>query len=107
MIAAGIAAVPWVLRFQDIHHWIYLSLVLLVVACPCALVISTPVAMACGLSSAAKMGLIIKGGNHLEALAKIKAVAFDKTGTLTEGNFRVVDMQLVEQKIDIYQMLYW
>ncbi|XP_008808279.1 cadmium/zinc-transporting ATPase HMA2-like [Phoenix dactylifera] len=107
LIAAGIAVVPWALSFQDIRHWIYLSLVLLVVACPCALVISTPVAKVCGLSAAAKMGLIIKGGNHLEALAKIKALAFDKTGTLTEGSFKVVDMQLVEQKIDINQLLYW
>ncbi|XP_010919016.1 cadmium/zinc-transporting ATPase HMA2 [Elaeis guineensis] len=107
LIAAGIAVVPWVLSFQDVHHWIYLSLVLLVVACPCALVISTPVAKVCGLSAAAKMGLIIKGGNHLEALAKIKAIAFDKTGTLTEGAFEVVDMQLVEQKIDINHMFYW
>ncbi|KAG1354716.1 cadmium/zinc-transporting ATPase HMA2 [Cocos nucifera] len=85
----------------------YYTPVLLVIACPCALVISTPVAKVCGLSAAAKMGLIIKGGNHLEALAKIKAIAFDKTGTLTEGAFKVVDMQLVGQKIDINQMFYW
>lgn len=84
-----------------------MSLILVVVACPCALVISTPVAKVCGLSAAAKMGLIIKGGSHLEALAKVKAMAFDKTGTLTEGAFQVVELQNVYPQEDIYHLLYW
>ncbi|WOK98956.1 cadmium/zinc-transporting ATPase HMA2-like [Canna indica] len=107
MVAAGTAIVPWMLGVQPLHQWIYLALVLLVIACPCALVISTPVAKACGLSAAAKIGLIFKGGNYLEALAKIKAVAFDKTGTLTEGVFEVVKLHCMDPNTDIKQFLHW
>lgn len=72
--------------------WFYRSLVLLVIACPCALVISTPVTIVAALAGAAKQGVLVKGGTHLETPAHLKAIAMDKTGTLTEGRPQVVEI---------------
>ena len=88
--AAAIVAfiVPWILG-EPMIFWVQKALNFLVVSCPCALVISVPLAYYAGLGMSAKKGLLLKGGNHLETLAKTKAVACDKTGTLTKGVFEV------------------
>ena len=80
---------------QELKQWSIRALVILVLACPCALVMSTPIAVVCSITAAARKGALIKGGVHLETLAKLKVLAFDKTGTLTEGKFQVVDIECV------------
>lgn len=107
LISAGLAGIPAALRVHDLSHWFHLSLVVLVSACPCALILSTPVATFCALSKAAVSGLLIKGGEYLEILAKIRIMAFDKTGTITRGEFVVKDFLSLRDDVSSDTLLYW
>ncbi|KAI4376819.1 hypothetical protein MLD38_014535 [Melastoma candidum] len=107
VLSIGIAVIPAALHARNPHHWFDLALVVLVSACPCALVLSTPVATFCALSNAAKSGLLIKGGDYLEILAKIKNLAFDKTGTVTRGEFSVEEFQSLDENVSTETLLYW
>jgi Cd2+/Zn2+-exporting ATPase len=90
-LAVLLALIPPFLSGGSMEDWFYRALVLLVIACPCALVISTPVTLVSAITRAARDGMLIKGGRQIEVLGKLKAIAFDKTGTLTEGKPRVTD----------------
>jgi len=91
-VALLVILVPPLLLGGDWSTWIYRGLSILLIACPCALVISVPAAMASGLSAGARRGLLVKGGGALETIGAAVTVAFDKTGTLTAGKPRVVDV---------------
>ena len=95
-VAILIAVVPPTLFDADAGEWFYRALVLLVIGCPCALVISTPVSIVASLAAAAKAGVLVKGGTFIEAPAKLRAVALDKTGTLTAGIPQVVEVKPLE-----------
>jgi len=98
-LAALVAVIPPLFFGQTFFGesgWLYRGLTLLVVACPCALVISTPVSIISAISNAARTGVLFKGGVHIETLAKINAIAFDKTGTLTNGRPSVVTIRSIQ-----------
>ncbi|NLS05599.1 cadmium-translocating P-type ATPase [Rhizobium sp. P32RR-XVIII] len=92
VVAALVAILPPLLAGGAWDEWVYKGLAILLIGCPCALVISTPAAIAASLSAGARRGLLMKGGAVLETLGKVTAVALDKTGTLTEGKPRVTDI---------------
>ena len=94
-LAVLIAIVPSVLGFTDWSDSVYRALIFLVISCPCALVISVPMAFFAGIGAAASRGILYKGGNSFSPVSKVKTVAFDKTGTLTSGEFSVVGVNAI------------
>ncbi|NTF45551.1 heavy metal translocating P-type ATPase [Rhizobium rhizogenes] len=92
VVGALVAVIPPLFLGAPWGEWVYKGLAILLIGCPCALVISTPAAIAASLSSGARRGLLLKGGAVLENIGKVTAVAFDKTGTLTEGKPKVTDI---------------
>ncbi|HAT1844387.1 heavy metal translocating P-type ATPase [Legionella pneumophila] len=105
LIAVLIALIPPLVLGYPFYDWLYKALTLLVIACPCALVISTPVTVVSGLAAAAKHGLLIKGGSYLETGYRLKLIALDKTGTLTEGKPIVTDFIVYDKSQTKQQLL--
>lgn len=93
IVAALLAVVPpFVISGAEFADWLYRALVFLVISCPCALVVSIPLGFFGGIGSASRAGVLVKGGNYLEALGDVTTIVFDKTGTLTEGVFQVTGL---------------
>ena len=105
MMAVLVALLPPLLAGAPFQPWLYKALVLLVIACPCALVISTPVTIVSGLASAARHGILIKGGVYLEQGRRLRALAVDKTGTLTFGKPRLTDVVSLQAGADQQALL--
>lgn len=99
VLAILVATVPPLAFSAQFYPWFYKALVLLVIACPCALVISTPVTVVSGLTAAARRGMLIKGGTYLEGGRLLKIIALDKTGTLTKGRPAVTDVVLLSTSL--------
>jgi Zn2+/Cd2+-exporting ATPase len=92
LLAAMVATVPVVIFGLPLDTWVYRALVLLIISCPCAFLLSTPVAMVSGITSSTKNGVLIKGSRYVEEMQKINVMVFDKTGTLTKGELEVTDI---------------
>jgi Cd2+/Zn2+-exporting ATPase len=103
--AICMCTVPWTFGSEVGRQWTYNGLVLIVVACPCALIISTPVTYVAGLAATAQRGILIKGGAHLEALGMVKKIAFDKTGTLTMGQFALLHLNTFSNEFSREEIL--
>ena len=100
-LSVSVALLPPLLFHGLWEEWFYRALVLLVIACPCALLISTPVSIVSSLTNAARNGFLVKGGRHLEELAAMQALAIDKTGTLTEGRYAISEIMCLDSLSNI------
>jgi Cd2+/Zn2+-exporting ATPase len=98
VLATGVALLPPLLLGAPLSEWLYRGLVFLVLGCPCALVISTPVTLLCALTALARQGVVVKGAVVLEQAARLRAFAFDKTGTLTYGSQRIETVQSLDKQ---------
>ena len=103
-LALAVAIIPSLIT-GEWHRWIYTALTFLVISCPCALVLSVPLAFFSGIGNASKHGILLKGGRVIEALANVKAVALDKTGTITSGEFKVHNVETVGSHVSSDQLL--
>lgn len=103
-LALAVAIIPSLIT-GEWHKWIYTALTFLVISCPCALVLSVPLAFFSGIGNASKHGILLKGGRVIEALANVKAVALDKTGTITSGEFKVHSVETVGSHVSSSQLL--
>lgn len=104
LLAAALAVLPPLLiTGESFADWVYRALTFLVISCPCALVISVPLSFFGGIGAASRQGILVKGGNYLQALSEAEIVVFDKTGTLTKGSFSVVDIN--PEKISAAELL--
>lgn len=103
-LALAVAIIPSLVT-GEWHKWIYTALTFLVISCPCALVLSVPLAFFSGIGNASKHGILLKGGRVIEALANVKAVALDKTGTITSGEFKVHNVETVASNVSSAQLL--
>ncbi|WP_195576113.1 heavy metal translocating P-type ATPase [Paenibacillus sp. 1001270B_150601_E10] len=104
IIAALVMVVPPLFMGGDWSKWLYQGFAVLIVGCPCALILASPIAIVSGITRTARMGILVKGGVHLEQLGKINALAFDKTGTLTKGEPAVVD-EAIYDKERVYRIM--
>ena len=95
VIAACVAFVPPLFFGQNLVDWVYKALSIMVISCPCAFLISTPIGMVSAITSATKKGVLIKGSTYVEEMRNVKAVIFDKTGTLTEGKLELSDINVL------------
>jgi len=96
VITICVASIPPLVFGEDLVSWVYRALSIMVISCPCAFLISTPIGMVSSITSATKQGVIIKGSTHVEEMRNIKAVIFDKTGTLTEGKLALSDIDVLD-----------
>ena len=103
-LALAVAIIPSLIT-GEWNKWIYTALTFLVISCPCALVLSVPLAFFSGIGNASKHGILLKGGRVIEALANVKAVALDKTGTITSGEFKVQNVETVGSHVSNTQLL--
>ena len=104
LIALLVAIIPPLAFAQPWHTWLYKALALLLIGCPCALVLSVPAAITSAISAAAKRGILLKGGAVLENMNKVKTIAFDKTGTLTAGKPQVSDLISLDDNLNLLKL---
>lgn len=100
-----VAFVPPLLFGEDLILWIYRALSIMVISCPCAFLISTPIGMVSAITSATRQGVLIKGSTHVEEMRNVTTVIFDKTGTLTEGKLEVTDIEILDDNYNLKDIL--